>query len=74
MIRFNIKKRLHDLFQRPKSNPKCKLALVKEGQKITIQRFSFKGQYFHGWFLEQTFTEDYFLHQTSIVSEKPNGK
>jgi hypothetical protein len=49
---------------------------ISEYQKLLFNWFSFKGHISHGWFQEQTFVEDYFLHQKSLYFRigKPNGK
>ena len=39
---------------------------ISEYQKLVFNWFYFKGHLSHGWFQEQTYVKDYFLHQKSL--------
>ncbi len=49
---------------------------ISEYQKLVFPWFFFKGHLTHGWFQEQTFVSDYFLHQKSLYFRigKPQAK
>lgn len=49
---------------------------ISKYQKLVFPWFFFKGHLAHGWFQEQTFVSDYFLHQKSLYFRigKPQAK